>query len=85
MNDEPIPNKGSSTAAWAAVLVMLPLVYMLSMGPVGYVVQRFSVPATMHGPALKFYGPVIWLHDHTSLKGPIESYLEWWDRLARRP
>lgn len=85
MNDETDRHKKPGTAGWAAILVVVPMIYVLSIGPVGYLAQQFSLPPSMKGPFLAFYGPVIWLHDHTSLKGPIERYSEWWGRLARRP
>ena len=63
-----------------ALLVALPLLYLASVGPVvaiwdkthgfgGTVSQQF---------VLNLYFPVVWLHEKTSMRGPIESYLALW-------
>jgi hypothetical protein len=76
------PNRNSSKAAniWplAAVLLMLlfaPVFYVLSIGPVVAMVQQTG---QSHDAVEAIYAPVIWLHDHTPLKEPLERYGELW-------
>lgn len=83
MNDEP-PAKSSHTAAWSAVIVALPLMYVLSIGPVAYLAHKLGMYSAASGLAQAFYAPVIWLHDHTVCKAPLESYLDWWERLGEQ-
>jgi hypothetical protein len=69
-------SKGSS--GWFPVSAMLlPLLYVLSIGPVVAIAER-----TKSTESLKLlkavYAPVIWLHDHTILKKPLEAYVELW-------
>ncbi|MBL8922433.1 MAG: hypothetical protein JNJ54_26510 [Myxococcaceae bacterium] len=59
----------------AAVLVLLPLVYLLSIGPVAKTIDALGLS---RGPAKQFYAPLIWLHDHTPLRRPLELYLSAW-------
>lgn len=67
-----------------ALLIVLPLVYGLSVGPLGYLLEKFHAPMTWRPYVGAFYHPVIWLHDNTPLKKPIEDYTKWWTDLARR-
>lgn len=57
--------------------MLLPLLYVLSIGPVVAIAER-----TKSTESLKLlkavYAPVIWLHDHTILKKPLEAYVELW-------
>lgn len=83
--DEPPAKSRSSSAAWSALIVVVPLIYVLSVGPVAYVALRLSMYNAAVAQARTFYAPVIWLHDHTFLKEPLNGYLEWWESLGRRP
>ncbi len=67
------------------LLVALPLFYILSIGPAIYAVEKFHLTFSMRRPVSTFYYPVRWLHDHTPLKQALESYVEWWMRLAGIP
>jgi len=53
-------------------VVFLVVLYVLSIGPVAGVATRrdWDVDRWM-----AFYRPVIWLHDHTVLKEPLEWYV----------
>lgn len=73
-----------NTAGLMALLIALPLVYALSVGPMAYLLDKFHAPMTWRVYVVAFYQPVIWLHDNTSLKKPIEDYINWWSDLARR-
>lgn len=74
MNDDP---KGyGRVAAWCVGVVLVLLVfYVLSIGPVAALVQG-NEDATAR--VRVFYAPLIWLHDNTPLKTPLEKYVELW-------
>jgi hypothetical protein len=62
-------------AALLAILLVLPVVYVLSIGPVVALATAAGIDPT----GLKvIYAPVIWLHDHTALKEPLEWYVGLW-------
>lgn len=85
MNDGADNSRSSpSSSAIVAVVVLLPLIYALSFGPAAFVFNKYSALKPMENAALAFYAPLFWLHENTSLKQPLQSYLEWWERLARK-
>ena len=55
-------------------LFLLPVLYVLSFGPADYAMKCSG------GRGIKtlmtVYAPVVWLHDHTPLHGPLERYAE---------
>jgi hypothetical protein len=67
------PKKSGTGAVIAAALVLLPMFYVLSIGPVAFIADKLKVEVSAVRP---FYAPVIWLHDHTFLRRPLEWYLE---------
>jgi hypothetical protein len=56
----------------ALVVVGLPLIYLLSVGPAVIVVVKIP---SLRGPIHAVYTPMIWLHDHTTLRKPMDKYL----------
>lgn len=69
-------SRGSSAASVVAlVMALVPLCYVLSLGPVAKAIDLLGVSRE---PAKAFYAPVIWLHDHTPLRRPLELYLSAW-------
>jgi hypothetical protein len=74
--DQNPESKGSS--GWFPVFVLVaPLLYVLSIGPVVAIAERTN--STQSLELLKIvYAPVIWLHDHTFLKEPLEAYVALW-------
>jgi hypothetical protein len=57
------------------VLALLPVLYVLSIGPAAMLAKRGYFQDGVH----YVYVPVIWLHDHTPLKLPLELYVSWWE------
>ena len=58
-----------------AVLLALPVLYLLSTGPVVYVVARYG----LNGPrAGTYFRPLEWAFTNTPLQRPLDEYLEWW-------
>ena len=74
--DQSADSKGSS--GWLIIFVVaVPLLYVLSIGPVAAVASRKQNSQSLD-LLRKVYAPVIWLHDHTILKEPLEAYVELW-------
>ena len=71
--------KSEEQRSWAGTaalwVLLLPIVYVLSVGPVFAIAERFRLRAE---PLLLVYAPVTWLHRNTPLKRPIEMYVDWW-------
>ena len=59
---------------WATTIAFVPLLYILSIGPVGALTKNSSAYSAVR----RFYSPVRWLHDHTLLKRPLEAYVNLW-------
>jgi hypothetical protein len=79
-------NLASSVARLAAVVVASCLIYILSIGPVAAAMAWREVGADDPvGVCLHtFYSPIVYLHDHTRLRGPVEQYVNWWEALGER-
>lgn len=76
-DDTDNPRQSSNSAAIAAVM-LLPLFYALSIGPAALYLRLHHGSQALEEAVVKFYRPILWLYGHTSLKQPIESYLDWW-------
>jgi len=61
---------------WTSTLLSWAFFYVVSIGPVVAVAQKAGIHPG--GPLKLFYAPVIWLHDLTPLKEPIEAYANAW-------
>jgi hypothetical protein len=62
---------------WIVVLAVLPLLYLLSVGPA--IVMGNRHPETIEH-LRKFYRPIGWLHEHTPLREPLEWWVELWEK-----
>lgn len=67
-----------------ALLLALPLAYVLSIGPVLYFMTKFHAPMTANHYAAAFYQPLIWMRENTSFKQPLDAYVGWWLEMAMR-
>jgi hypothetical protein len=72
--DEQTPERSGLT--WLVGAVFMFVLYVLSIGPV--VALNKSKPVTSLNAIRQVYFPVIWLHDHTALKGPLDAYARLW-------
>lgn len=67
-------NSGGKYGELILALIIVPIVYVLSIGPVVALTEK-----TRLGPYLEtIYLPVILLHEHTFLEKPLEAYSELW-------
>jgi hypothetical protein len=58
------------------IVAIAPLLYLLSLGPV--VALTNNKPPATQNIVRTLYFPIIWLHNHTPLKKPIEAYARLW-------
>jgi hypothetical protein len=61
----------ATTMLW--LLMLLPVLYLFSFGPVLALVEQSGNRSVRDGVAV-LYEPVGWLHDPTILKRPLEGY-----------
>jgi len=61
---------------WACLALLV--FYVLSFGPAAVIADRTGWNEAL----LVAYAPVMFLHQNTSLRRPIESYVSFWNRLA---
>ena len=55
---------------------MLPILYVLSIGPVFWFLMRFNINGSFLGTV---YWPLIYWHEHKFIGyGLIEDYVRWW-------
>ena len=77
MSDEPKrPKPGAVVVITMAIL--LPILYILSVGPVILIVDVTDTEQELEPVLEVFYFPVIWLHEKTPLRGPLNWYVELW-------
>ena len=70
------PNSSSSNRL-VLIIVLLPVLYLLSVGPA----IRYQRSLLWAQPFLeKFYSPLLWLHENTLLRAPLDAYARLWDR-----
>ncbi len=66
-------------------MAALLLVYVLSLGPVMQFTKDARHPYLWPDWVFTVYAPVIWLHDHTFLRKPLNTYVSWWVKELRTP
>lgn len=72
---EPSDRRASGLEVVVIAVLALPVLYVLSVGPVVKVAQWLD----LDGDRLKTaYAPLIYLHDHTPMKKPLEWYIGVW-------
>lgn len=67
---------GTWVLVTTTIVLLLPLLYVLSIGPVARCAA--ARPDDDHAALERFYAPVVWLHDHTFLEQPLEWYVNLW-------
>ena len=73
------PGRRQSGAVVAiAIAILLPILYVLSIGPVVMFVEMTGTEQEL-GPVLRVvYYPVVWLYENTLLQDPLEAYIGFW-------
>ena len=78
MDEEEDKSTGSTGFIIACAAIVIPLLYVLSIGPVAMVCEKTNIPHEIEQGFELFYAPLIWLHDHTFLQDPLKEYVMWW-------
>lgn len=74
MNEE--REQKSSVSGWVWVILAVPLVYVLSIGPVAAIAKRSGGPPTA---VRQIYKPLEWLYEHhVFFRKPLHEYLKLW-------
>ena len=79
MDSEKPPSLRSLITRMACTLIGLLLLYVLSIGPVACVSNRFEFYQQQVGP---FYTPLIGVAQYIGLMPALEAYVNWWQGLA---
>jgi hypothetical protein len=74
----------SHALAWAmAMILAVPMLYLLSFGPIYYFQQKYRV-ALLQNPIIhSLYKPWRWVQDNTPLGDCMGDYMAWWDGKAQ--
>ena len=79
------PEANSHAIAWIMALVVAPVVYLLSAGPMNYLNLKYHLELEDKPAVLAFYVPWNWLYMETPLEKPLKIYGDWWWELAQTP
>jgi len=75
--------KGGGWWGIVLALLLLPVLYVLSIGPALWIVESTG---SGRGAAEVVFMPLTWLHEHTPLRAPLDWYMDLWDpSLPSRP
>ncbi len=77
--------RSNHTTAWIVTLIALPVLYVLSWGPVLGLNYNDRIPDAAWPWLVKFYQPVIWLNHNGPLQKPLEAYNRWWMKVLSKP
>ncbi len=77
--------RSNHTTAWVVTLIALPVLYVLSWGPMMGLGYNRTIPKTADTWLEKFYQPVWWLYYNTPLKKPLDAYVCWWINVLWKP
>ncbi len=78
MSDDRAARSDLHWVFWLAAAPAVLVLYVLSIGPAAWIV---AVPDWMDVALPIFqigYAPLIWLHDHTFMRNPLEWYIGLW-------
>ena len=81
MEDKPTKRGGGAVVVMAlvAVLVLLPMLYVLSIGPVVWLVSNGRIGPSFQSGLEMVYAPLEWTVNEVPLiRGPIVMYAELW-------
>ena len=68
-----------------AMVAVAPCLYFLSVGPMVYCDRRNLWSEQTRDVVEKIYIPLEWTAKRTPLKKPLDAYVDWWEKVAKRP
>ena len=80
MHEERKSGRSGLAAAIVVITILLPVFYVLSIGPVSYILDAAGVanPGPIVTAVRVFYYPVIVMHENGILTQQLEWYVELW-------
>lgn len=75
--DSASPHKRTGAAIAVLVLVLLPILYVLSLGPAVLLADMTESRELVRVLEVVYY-PLEWLHANTPLREPLEAYVDLW-------
>jgi hypothetical protein len=72
----------SQVGVWGASLLAAFVVYVLSFGPVLYLMNIGRVPRALYPPISVVYAPIPWVRQVPFVNRFMNGYMGWWDDLA---
>ncbi len=83
MEEDPEKPKKSNTTLMVVLLVMLPVLYVLSIGPATkFVILKSSADNSEIVLNSSFYAPLLWLiYEAPWLRKPLSNYVNYWQNL----
>jgi len=63
----------------AAAISVLGSLYVLSIGPAAWLVKVSGGGQDSVETVRSCYAPIVWFHENTSLKGPLETYVKFFE------
>lgn len=79
------PPVRSRAKFWILCLIGLPVLYVLSSGPVVGMMTSGKPPKAQQDFVQKVYQPVTWLSQSLKMEETFEAYLLWWAKVLDRP
>jgi len=78
------PRHKSHAVTWTLLILALPLLYLLSIGPLVYLQEKGVIPDPRPAWIDVFYTPVDWLYEHKRIADVLGAYEIFWWNLAHR-
>jgi hypothetical protein len=81
MDDKPTKRGGGAAVVLVliAVLIVLPMLYVLSTGPMVWMVHNGLISTSLVPILSVIYAPLEWVAHNVPVIGPaIENYVSWW-------
>jgi hypothetical protein len=80
----PKPVSAPHSLIWISVLLAIPVLYVLSIGPVSYLQTTTGFTISQGSKLDRFYGPLGTAMARTPLDEPLLTYVGWWTRLGEK-
>ena len=68
-----------TTGRVALAIVLMPVLYVLNLGPLVYCTYRFGLPGEVLSTIAR---PVVWVAKGTAFEEPLGQYIYWWGERA---
>jgi hypothetical protein len=75
--DSPSGHKRTGAAIAVLIVVLLPILYVLSVGP-AVMLADMTESGELVAVLEVVYCPLEWLHENTPLREPLEAYVDLW-------